>query len=70
MHDEDEDNFPNTYRDIDIDEFDDDMIEDDFDDDDRTSSDEDFEELFDEDGEVSDRGYAMLAEMDRNGHFV
>jgi len=63
--DNDDDFYPHTHREIDIDddEFNDDDL-DIFDDDDNT------DELFDEDGDVSDRGYAVLAEMDRNGLFL
>lgn len=32
--------------------------------------DDDIKYLFDDDGAVSHRGMAILAEMDRNGHFV
>jgi hypothetical protein len=60
--DNDDDFYPHTIREV---EFDDD---DDFDSDwhDEDSTDD----LFDEDGEVSDRGHAVLAEMDRNGLFL
>jgi len=60
-YDNDDDFYPHTIREVDLDD-------DDFDDD--WSNEDDTDDLFDEDGEVSDRGHAMLAEMDRNGFFL
>ena len=59
-------------------DYDDDMDDDFYDDDEDegTQEDEDFEDddeiadLFDDDGGVSESGYLVLAEMDRNGLFA
>jgi len=68
-----DDIYPDTYRDLDTDDLDFDAIDDDElfdDDDDYPHDDEDVDTLFDDDGDVSDRGYALLADMDRNGYFA
>lgn len=62
--DNDDDFYPHTIREV---EIDDDDLDDDFN---IFDDDNDADELFDEDGDVSDRGYAVLAEMDRNGLFL
>jgi hypothetical protein len=76
-NDDDDFTYPDSIEDIPVDDedFDDDT---EYRDDDEweaepygdDENEDDIADLFDEDGDVSERGYLVLAEMDRNGLFA